>query len=134
MEMMDQLQAGQTGNVVSLAVYRHRRGFDLPLPVTRPVQPPAGEMVFFITGGRFEVMVNGVEGIVAAGQFLRVPAQATHALRDIGELPGTFVQHRFCGAPPAQFLNEIALALPLYTLRFPPAGSAAYRRLKAIAR
>jgi hypothetical protein len=49
-------------------------------------------------------------------------------------MPGTHIQHRFISEVPSQCLREIALALPLFATRFPPAGSAAYRRLKAIAR
>lgn len=133
METMDQFQAGTTGKLISLAAYRRRRGLQA-MPVAPCAEPGRGETVCFITGGRFEAMVNGVAGLVTAGDFLRVPAGAAYSLRDVGTLPGTFIAHQFRCSPPAQCLREMAEALPLFARHFPPAGSSALRRLKAIAR
>lgn len=131
---MNHDQGGRTGKLISLDDYRHRRGLDIPAPAALCTAAVDGETVFFITGGRFEAMVNGTTALLAAGDFLRVAAGMVHKLDDVGTLPGTFIRHRFCSSPPTQCLHEMALVLPLFATTFPPVGSPARRRLKTIAR
>lgn len=96
-------------------------------------RPPC-DMVFFITGGTFEAMVNGAEGVLEAPDFLRVPEGAAHGFRDIGEIPGAIASHRLTGGVPAGLLQEIAVALPPFARTFPRRGTSEFARLVMIAR
>lgn len=123
------------GNVVSLAAFRHARSHPDGGAAACAASGAAGlDTVFFITGGRFEAMVNGAVTHLGPGDFLRVPEGVAHGLRDIGAGPGTFLAHRFQSGVDSGFLHELGRALPVSATTLPSRGTRAFARLKAIAR
>lgn len=122
-------------NVVSFAEARQRR------LLARRLVPEARsgtgetdkELVLFVTGGRFECMVNGAVGVLGAGEFVRVPDGAACAVRDVGSVPGSIVSHSFGVGVDSRFYGEIAAALPPYSNSIPRNNSRAFAKLAEIA-
>lgn len=130
-------------NVVSLAVERQRRqqaGFAPETPglarvtsAAAETETHAREVVLLVTGGRFECVVNGAMGMLRAGDFVRLSTNATYSVRDVGEVPGTIISHRFPPGLDGGFYRELVAALPPYTSSFPKRGSRAFAEIEAIA-
>ena len=136
--MSERFPTPDKGNVVSLAAFRRQRragdGEDAAGALPCPLDPGAQEIVVFVTGGRFECMVNGSVATLRAGQFCRIPAGAAHGTRDIGPIAGSLLEHRFPPGLDAGLYRELAAALPPFTRRLPPRRSQVFRQLQAIAR
>ncbi len=131
----------EQGNVVSLAAFRRQlqarvEGSDTADAGSGCTANPsaAPDTVFFVTAGRFEWMVNGSVSTVRQGEFIRVPAGATHNYRNLAALGGSMLSHRFPGGLHAGLYRELAAALPLFATRLPARGTRLYRQLQAIAR
>ncbi|HTJ57360.1 MAG TPA: hypothetical protein VL418_07350 [Devosiaceae bacterium] len=131
--------SGADANIIPLDNFR--RGLDavrlrlMEAKETSAVRHrPSMDTVFFITGGRYEAMVNGAVGVLDAGDFLRVPEGGTYGFSDIGTMNGAMVAHRFPRGVEAGFLREIAAAMPPFSTTLPRRGTPAFARLCAIAR
>jgi mannose-6-phosphate isomerase-like protein (cupin superfamily) len=59
----------------------------LPQVQIGPQRHEHAETVLYVTEGTLEVMVNGAAGYVSAGSFIRVPAMAWFAYRNVGDEP-----------------------------------------------
>ena len=92
------------------------------------------DTVFFVTGGRYECMVNNAVGLVGSGEFLRVPTNAVYSFAEIGPSACSMVSHKFMRTAPSGLLREIAEALPAFAQHFPRRGTPAFARLEMIAR
>lgn len=62
-----------------------------------PHQHELAETVLVVKGGTLEVMINGAAGMVGAGSFVRIPAKAWFAYRNIGNEPARLL----CRTAPA---------------------------------
>jgi hypothetical protein len=132
--MATELHAPAFDNVIPLDRYRQRQAARQATPAGAAGEPEGGETVFFVTGGMFEAMVNGTTAMLVAGDFVRVADGMAYGFNDVGSTPGALLTHRFAVRVASGFLAELAAALPPFVRAFPPRGTAAYARLKAIAR
>jgi hypothetical protein len=132
--MATELHPPPFDNVIPLDRHRRRNVARPAVPAAAAGDPEGGETVFFVTGGTFEAMVNGTTAMLVAGVFVRVRDGMAHGFNDVGNTPGALLTHRFAVRVASGFLAELAAALPPFARAFPPRGTAAYARLKAIAR
>lgn len=91
------------------------------------------DTVFFVTGGRYECMVNNTVGVVGRGEFVRVPADAVYSLGEMGPGACSLVSYKFASGAPSGLLRDIAGALSPFAPSFPRPGSCAFARLESIA-
>ena len=133
--MRAEVRSTLDNNVVSFAEARQRRLLARRLvPEATPDAIEAGkELVLFVTGGRFECMVNGASAVLGAGEFVRVPEGAACAVRDVGRVPGSIVSHSFARGIDSRFYGEVAAALPPYSTSIPRSNSRAFAKLLEIA-
>ena len=123
---------GEEGKVVYLA---DRRPAASPVaPAQEASSPSEKDTVFFVTGGRFECMVNNAVGAVGPGEFVRVAPGAVYAFAELGPGACTMVWHKFPAGAPSGLLRDIAGALPPFTPAFPRSGTPVFARLESIAR
>ena len=122
----------EAGNVIYL---KDRRPAAVPaVPCEEVHETGARDTVFFVTGGRYECMINNAVGLVGSGEFLRVPMDAVYSFAEVGPSACSMVSHKFMRTAPSGLLHEIATALPAFAQHFPRRGTPAFARLEIIAR
>jgi len=85
----------------------------IPAGMQVPLRAHRGETVYFVAEGTFEFMVAGATGYVAAGGFVRVPANMPHSYRNAGDRTGKLLSRAIPpgSAPvPAELLIEVSAA------------------------